>query len=286
MSVERKTAFVIAGGGSLGAVQVGMLKALAAADIRADLVAGVSVGSINAFCYACDPTPSGIERLERLWLGIRRADVFPSPGLRGLWRIARGRDHLIEPTRLARLLDAGLPARSLESTRLPCFIVATDVLSGTAITLTQGPALPALLASTAIPALFPPVRIADRLLNDGGFAYQAPFEAVVAAGATRLYVLPTGYTCARQQPPRSALAHALNALNQLTVSKLIGSIRHYARDLEVYTVPPLCPLEVSPLDFGHTAELIQRAEAQTRDWIAHGTEMEDGLPHQLAPHEH
>lgn len=281
-----RTAFVIAGGGSLGAVQVGMLKALQAAGIQADLVAGVSVGSLNAFCYACDPTAGGIAALERIWLRIRREDIFPSPGLSDLWRMFRGTDHLIPSAPLARLLAAHLPAHDFESTRLPCSVVATDVLSGTAVTLERGPILPALLASTAIPALFPPVEVDGRLLNDGGFAYQAPFEAAVAAGARRLYVLPTGYSCARTKAPMSALGHALNALNQLTVSKLIGSIHHYARELEVLTVPPLCPLAISPLDFRHTAELIERAEAQTRDWLAHGTEMENGLPHQLAPHEH
>jgi NTE family protein len=286
MSPSGKTAFVIAGGGSLGAVQVGMLKALQAAGLQADLVAGVSVGSLNAYCYACDPTAAGIAALERIWLGIRRTDVFPAPGFRGLWRILRGTDHLLESTRLAELLDAHLPARDFESTRLPCLVVANDLLSGTAVTLSRGSILPALLASTAIPALFPPVVIDGRLLNDGGFAYQAPFEAVIASGATRLYVLPTGYSCARQRPPRSAVGHAVNALNQLCISKLIGAIQHYAREREVHVVPPLCPLDVSPLDFSRTAELIQRAEVQTRDWLQHGTEMEDGLPHQLAPHAH
>jgi NTE family protein len=286
MSPSGKTAFVIAGGGSLGAVQVGMLKALQAAGIRPDMVAGVSVGSLNAYCYACDPTADGIAMLERIWLGIRRSDVFPSPGVRGLWRIVRSADHLLEPTRLAQLLDARLPAREFEATRLPCYVVANDVLTGTAVTLSRGPVIPALLASTAIPGLFPPIAIDGRLLNDGGFAYQAPFEAVLAAGATRLYVLPTGYSCARRHPPRSAISHALNAVNQLSISKLIGAIQYFSRERDVRVVPPLCPMEVSPLDFNHTAELIQRAEAQTRDWLRHGIEMEDGLPHTLAPHEH
>lgn len=281
-----KTAFVMAGGGSLGAVQVGMLKGLQAAGITADLVAGVSVGSLNAYCYACNPGIEGIAALERIWLGISRDDVFPRPGLGGLWRILRGRSHLIDPARLGRLLEANVPAREIEAALIPCYIVATDVLTGAAVALSRGPVLPALMASTAIPALFPPVHIDGRWLNDGGFAYRAPFEAVVSAGAKRLYVLPTGYSCAGTNAPTSAMGHALNALNQLAVSKLIGSIHHYARELEVHTVPPLCPLEISPLDFRHTAELIKRSEAQTLDWLAHGTEMEEGLPHQLAPHEH
>ena len=281
-----KTAFVIAGGGSLGAMQVGMLKALHARGVHADVVAGVSVGSINAFFYASDPTTSGIERLERVWLGIRRQDVFPAPGLRGLWRIMRGSDHFFDPAGLAGLLAATLPHRDFEATARPCYVVATDVLTGSAVTLQQGPVLPALMASAAIPAVFPPVRVGDRLLNDGSLAYFAPFEAVVGAGATRLYVLPTGYSCARRQAPTTALSYALSALNQLTAGKLIGSIRHFARDVDVQVVPPLCPMSVSPLDFRHTASLIRRAEEQTYDWLEHGTRMIDGLPHQMLPHFH
>ena len=286
MSERLKTAFVFAGGGSLGAVQVGMLKALHSAGVEPDMVAGVSVGAINAFCYACDPTAAGIAALERIWRRLRRADIFPAPGLRGLWRVARGQDHLIAPIGLGRLLRDQLPARDFADCRLPCWVVATNALSGTAVALNQGPAIPALLASTAIPALFPPVRIAGRLLNDGGFAFQAPFATVAGAGAARLYVLPTGYSCARSRAPASALGHALSALNQLTAAKLVGSIQYYARHLEVHTVPPLCPLEVSPLDFSQTARLIDSAESQTRDWLARGTQMIDGVPHQLAPHEH
>jgi NTE family protein len=210
--------------------------------------------------------------------------------------MARRGSHLYDPGPLARMLRSRLPATAFESTRLPCQVVATDVLAGTAVTLSRGPVLPALLASTAIPALFPPVEIDGRLLSDGGFAYQAPFESVVAQGATRLYVLPTGYSCARTQPPDSALGHALNALNHLTVSKLIGSIQHYARALDVRIVPPLCPMTVSPLDFRHTAQLIERSEAQTHDWLVQDSEarsdvtqrplLSELIPPQLVPHRH
>ena len=154
--------------------------------------------------------------------------------------------------------------RTIDAAQLPCHIVATDALTGTAVTLNRGPVVPALLASAAIPALFPPVRIDGRELIDGAFAYQAPFEAALRSGAQRLYVLPTGYSCARQEAPRSTTGRALNALNLLIVSKLIGSIHHYSRHCYVHVVPPLCPLDVSPLDFSRTAELIDRSVRRTQ----------------------
>lgn len=286
MADHCKTAFVFTGGGSLGAIQVGMLKALLTARIEPDLVAGVSVGSINAFCFACRPDAEGLAFLEGLWRGLRRSDIFPSPGMLGLFQILGGRNHLVRPDGLARLLREQLPSADLGIAKLPCYVTATDALTGMPITWSEGAAAPALLASAAIPAIFPPVTIDGRAHIDGGFAYQAPFEAVVTAGATRLYVLPTGYSCARSTLPGGALGAALNALNILTASKLIGSIRHYATQVEMRVVPPLCPLDVAPLDFRHTAALISRAETQTAEWLNHGLGKGELVPPQLAPHVH
>ena len=78
MKVETgQRAFVLAGGGSLGAVQVGMLGALVEAGERADLVVGSSVGALNAAFYAFHPDSAGIRRLRSLWLDVSRGSVFP-----------------------------------------------------------------------------------------------------------------------------------------------------------------------------------------------------------------
>jgi len=72
-----KTAFVFAGGGSFGAIQVGMMHALAANGVSADIVVGSSVGAINGAYYAGNPTLKGVLQLETIWRGLRRYDVFP-----------------------------------------------------------------------------------------------------------------------------------------------------------------------------------------------------------------
>ena len=74
-----KTALVLAGGGSFGAIQAGMLHSLATHGIAADMVVGSSVGALNGAYYAGNPTLEGIEHLEAIWRGLRRRDVFPSP---------------------------------------------------------------------------------------------------------------------------------------------------------------------------------------------------------------
>lgn len=146
--------------------------------------------------------------------------------------------------------------------------------------------VPALLASAAIPGFLPPVRLAGRILIDGGMANQAPIAAAVALGATRLILLPTGYSCTRHDVPTSAMGIALQAFNILTIGKLVSAIRHFSASVKIDVVPPLCPLDVSPVDFSRSAELIDRAEPSALEWLDKGAELVEGVPHQLPLHSH
>src|SRR6185436_2274696 len=127
--VKPKTAFVFAGGGSFGAIQVGMLHALAAHGIVADMVFGSSVGALNAAYYAGTPTIEGIRALEAIWRGLHRKDVFPVTW-RTLLGFVRRRDFLVTSQGLQQLIDAHLPYRDLEDAKIPIHVVATDILSG------------------------------------------------------------------------------------------------------------------------------------------------------------
>lgn len=283
-----KTAFVLAGGGSLGAVQVGMLKALQSEGVVADLVVGSSVGAINAAYFAAAPDREGIARLERIWLELRRSDIFPfSPADTLLGLIGR-RDYLMPPRQLQRLIASRLPYRLLEDAALPCHVVATDVLTGKEVILSSGEALPALLASAAIPAVFPTVSIGGQALMDGGIASNTPISAAVTLGASRVLVLPTGTPCALKAPPHGALATALHAVNLLAMRQLLADVDRFASRCELIVLPPLCPLAVNTYDFSHSAELIERAELAARRWLQDGMQRLQGKdPHQLLePHSH
>ena len=125
-----RTAFVFAGGGSLGAVEVGMLRVLTAAGVRPDFVVGASVGAINAAYFAADPTSGGVDRLEEIWRAIRRRDVFPLSPVHVLARLLTGQGHIVTQTALRHLLERRLPYQRLEDAQIPCHIVATDLLAG------------------------------------------------------------------------------------------------------------------------------------------------------------
>lgn len=280
------TALVLAGGGSLGAVQVGMLKALVNFGLAPDIVIGSSVGAINGIHFAALPTSAGVARLEGVWRGLRRRDVFPVEPFTSLLAVLTRRGYLADPGPLRRLLERHLPFERLELTRVVCHIVATDVLSGVEVRLSRGDAVPALLASTAIPGVFPAVRIDGRYLVDGGIANHTPISTAVALGATRVIVLPTGFPCALAQPPAGAITMALHALNLLVARQLSIEVERFSRLVHVTVVPPLCPLAISSYDFSQSGHLIERAEAATAAWLAADGLSATGVPATLQPHHH
>ena len=282
---QSKTAFIFAGGGSFGAIQVGMLHALAARGVTADMVFGSSVGALNCAYYAGDPTIEGIKKLEAIWRGLRRRDVFQVT-----WRTALGfmrrRDFLATSEGLRQIVDRHLPYRNLEEATIPVHIVATDILSAETVVLTKGPAADAILASAALPPAFPPVKLESLYLADGAITSNTPVKIAVARGAQRLIVLPTGYACALQEPPTGAVATALHALTLLIARQLISELEDLDPKIDYFIAPPLCPLKGSPYDFSQTSELIARAEESTKAWLAEG-----GLEHprvraQLGLHKH
>ncbi|HEY0686680.1 MAG TPA: patatin-like phospholipase family protein [Steroidobacter sp.] len=281
-----RTAFVFAGGGSLGAVQVGMLKALMRIKVLPDFVVGASVGAINGAYFAAQPDVEGVARLERIWSKLRSADVFPFSIVNSLLAILGRRDHLIAPAFLKSLLDSELPCETLEAARIPCHVIATNVLTGTEVAMNTGPMTDALLASAAIPGVFPSVAINGDYLMDGGVANNTPISTAVALGATRIIVLPTGMSCALPKPPRGAVAVALHALNLLVMRQLVSDIEHFSDRVELVVLPPLCPVAVTAYDFSQTADLIRRSEASTRLWLKQKGLHDRGTPPELLPHEH
>src|ERR1700676_3593867 len=149
-SGSAKTAFVFAGGGSFGAIQVGMMHSLAAHGISADMVVGSSVGALNGAYYAGDPTLKGVLQLETIWRGLTRHDVFPVTWrtlLGFLWR----RDFLIPPDGIRKLIGDYIPYKKLEDANLPVHIVTTDIITGDSVVLSEGSTFDAIVASTAIP---------------------------------------------------------------------------------------------------------------------------------------
>jgi NTE family protein len=271
MSSRRPIAFVLSGGASLGAIQVGMLRALYERGIAADLIVGTSAGALNGAFIASRPqTVQTADELGEVWRGLRRGQVFPANPLAGLLGFLGSRAHLVPDSGLRRLVGRHVECERLEDMPLPLHVVAVDVITGHELRLSTGPAVDAVMASAAIPAVLPPVGWEDRELMDGGVANNTPISHAVELGAGEIYVLPTGHACALEKPPRGALGMALHALSLLTHRRLIDDIETHKDQAKLIVLPPPCPLAIQPIDFGHADALIRRAYADAGAFLDEG----------------
>lgn len=206
------TAFVLAGGGARGAAQIGMLQALAAWGIVPDAVYGSSVGAINAAGFAGAPDAAGVATLASVWRRVTRDDVFPQGRIPAPWRFFQTREAVHSNEGLRRLIASALPFERIEDAVLPLQIVATSLTDGQVRWLDRGPAVEAVLASSALPALLPPVVIDGETLIDGGVVDNVPIGRAMAYGARRIFVLlcgPMHYTPTPHRRPVEAILTGL-----------------------------------------------------------------------------
>src|SRR6266566_3124626 len=262
VACEPRTAFVLAGGAVLGAMQAGMVHALYERGIAPDLLIGTSAGALNAaFLASRPPTVATAEQLAARWRGLRRTGVLPLRPATLLGGLAGRRDHLIPDQALRRLAARHLQFERLEQAAIPLHLVAFDLLTGTEVRLFDGPAVDAVLAAAAIPGVLPPVRWRGRLLADGGIADNTPVSHAVALGARRIYVLPTCNPGDRglPRPPRAAPAAAVHAITVLTNARLHGDLARYAHSAELIMLPAANPGHVQPTDFDHADRLVRGA---------------------------
>ena len=278
-------AFVLSGGASLGAIQVGMLRALYEREISPDVIVGTSAGALNGAFIASRPqTVHTADQLADTWRSLRRGSVFPLNPITGLLGFVGRRDHLVPASALTRLIDRHVERERLDELPIPLHVVAVDVITGEELLLSSGNLRDAILASAAVPGVLEPVTWGDRVLMDGGVANNTPISHAIALGAQRIYVLPTGHACSLDGPPPSALAMALHAISLLTQRRLIDDIQRHRRHAKLIVLPPPCPLGTQPIDFDHADELIARSLAGARKFLDTGGE--DRPPIQMRMHRH
>ncbi|WP_310961902.1 patatin-like phospholipase family protein [Nocardioides terrisoli] len=281
------TAFVFSGGCSLGALQVGMLQALADRQVTPDLLVGTSAGALNAAFVATHGSDrAAVDRLADLWSGLRARTLFPLDPRRALLALTGNGSALCSDRGLRSLLRANLGIDDLTDAPIPLAVVASDFLSGGEVVLRTGDATSAILASCAIPGVFTPVEREGRTLVDGGLADNTAVSAAVDAGADRVYVLPAGYACALRAAPRSPISAVTHALNLLTQQRLVADIALYADRVDLVVLPPPCPLDVPPLDFSRAGELIRRSYQESSARLATAGGRREHPAHDLALHRH
>ena len=229
-----RTAVVISGGGHLGSIQVGMLRALVEHGVEPDVYVATSVGALNAAVMAaCEPA-EGVARLEHVWRSLRTEDVFGGSAVRHAWRIARRHDHLFSNAGLIRVINDAVPVTHFHHLRRPLRIVTAEIESGEERVYASGPLLRPLLASTALPGVFPPVRIGDVVHVDGGIVNNVPISH--AADADRVYVLAVNDPD-EQKVPQSTIGMVLRSFAIARANRFRLDLERYAADTDVVVIP-------------------------------------------------
>lgn len=276
---------MLAGGGSLGALQVGMLSEIIEAGEHPDLIVGVSAGAINGAFLAHSASMEMNHRMAALWsktstreiLGLSWGSLLGLVGLRG---------HIANPRGIRMLLGRELPYELVERANIPFHVVCADLVTGEEVIVSSGNVLDAVLASAAIPGVFPAVSLLGRVLVDGAVAASTPVSVAVELGATRVIVLPCGFACAGKSVSRHALGRAMHAITLMSSRQLRYDFDRHSPAVEMHIVPPLCPLSQSPYDYSNGADLIARARESTRSWVLGGGLWRSEFPVPLNIHTH
>jgi NTE family protein len=263
-----KHAFVLSGGGSAGAAQVGMLRALFEAGVVPSLLVGCSVGALNAAFVALDPTLDRVEELERLWRGLDRKTVFGSGRAQAVTHLLRRDAHLYEPAGLLGIIDRFVPVDDLAKTAVPCHVVTTDLESGLPAFWSAGDPRTVLAASACLPAIFPPVALGGSLHVDGGVTCPLPLGRALELGATHVWALDvSGGSVGRRGERMTALDVLLLSFSISRQLLNTGARAAVATDTRVVRLPEVDLGQLDLRDFSRTPELIDAGYAAARSQL-------------------
>lgn len=201
-----RNVFVLSGGASRGAVQIGMLEALLDAGVVPHALVGTSVGALNATFVGWRPDRARVRELRAKWLALRTRDIFPGGTLTRVHHLARQRPYLFSHHALLRLIRDWQPVERLEDLPVPVRVVTTPLDGAGAVYHRHGDLAQLLLASAAVPAVFAPIPLPDgaggtTLHVDGGVADNVPVAGAADLAPTRVFVLDA--SLATPRPPRS-----------------------------------------------------------------------------------
>ena len=261
------TAFVLGGGGNLGAVQVGMLRALHEHGIAPDLLLGCSAGALNAAAFAAEPDLGGIVHLERTWAEAKGDEVFPGLRFIGPWQLLRRGRSICPNHGLRALIERSLRLEKFEDATIPLEVVATELLSGREQWFDRGDVTEPVLASASIPAVLPPVRIGDELFVDGGVVQNVPIERARHHGCTRIVVLHVG-NFARPQPRFDRpLDYLLHSVSIARGHDFVRQTSRHVDGVELIVVPSIDPGSLKRNDFSRGRELMRRAHETASQYL-------------------
>ena len=266
----RTVGFVLGGGGVLGAVEVGMVRALYEGGIHPDLVVGTSIGALNGVVLAAAPINDTVDRLTELWSSTAARDVFRASVARQVGQFVRTGTHAHSAAPLRALLAPleGLTFEDLPRTFQCC---AASIERAAEQWFNEGPLIDAVLASCAVPGLLPPVRIEDEHYLDGGLVNSIPVGRAIELGADQVFVLQVGRIERPLQAPTKPWEVAMVAFEIARRHRFARDMASIPDDIEVHVLPTGLSEPQSALtyrSFGLIERRIDRAYRASTEYLA------------------
>ena len=259
--------FVLSGGANLGSVHVGMVQALLEADIKPDVIVGTSIGAVNAAYLAADPSLDQVERLRKLWCKARARDIFPLNPVANCRTLFR-EGAFFSPHSWRKFVEERAPYRNIEEAAVPLRITATDYEEGQSVVFDSGSLVDAVMASTALPAIFPPYRIGDRLYLDGAISDQLPLKVALEGGVDTIYVMAVNMPSPPpdRRSPLAVLRHSITILLYPRIRLDALNLPDEQGSLRIVQVPSV-KTQVSLWDMSRHNELITTAYETTKRFL-------------------
>jgi NTE family protein len=269
------TAFVLGGGGVLGAVEVGMLRALFEREIRPDLVLGTSIGAFNGALVASQPEPAVVDRLIDLWASVNSArDAgYGDKPLRTVRRAMQSGTHLWSAAPLRQRLEDELGDLTFEELPVAFQVCAASIERSAEHWFTSGRVVDAVVASAAVPGLLPPAKVGDEHFLDGGIVNSVPLGRAVGLGATRVFVLQVGRFDRPLKPPRRPWEVARVSFEIARRHRFVRELAELPEGVECHVLPARGTSTrddtlLGTRDFGSVQERIDATYDASRDYLA------------------
>lgn len=269
-----RVAFVLGGGGRWGAVEVGMLRALVEAGVVPDVIVGTSIGAFNGAVFAADPTKAGLGLLRELWTEVQASGPLNANVFQRARVLARMRVAIQDPADLRHLLERRLPVSTFEELEVHFECVAASIERAAEHWFTSGRLVEALMASAALPGVFPPAEIEGEHFYDGGLVNSVPVDRAIGLGATEIYVLQVGRIEQPLSAPKKMYEPALIAFEIARRHRFGSLLGQSVPGVELHVLPSANDVQFDDRrqlkwsDFGTTDELIEGAYQASSEYLA------------------
>lgn len=251
-----------------------MIQALDEAGIDPNMILGTSIGAFNGAVIADYPGREGVERLSGFWEEATGADLFQTGFFDRALRVATMRPAIHDTSHLREVVEHAIhPDTQIEDLHVPFQCVAASIENFTEHWFDSGPLVDAVLASSAVPALFPPMEIDGEHFYDGGLVDSVPLGRAVHLGADVVYVLQVGRMESPLRPPQRLYEAALISFEIARRHRFVTTMRNLPKGVEVHLLPTGSPIafddrrQLKWKDTGGIEERMRKAYQASLDYL-------------------